>query len=96
MLDSAKRRFSESQAEKAAGAASWWRVSRLLHIDQSSMETLDQFLMASLNLTGYLIKKNVNIYLCLIMLCQCCTQLLSLYDFGLCFLFRSNGKEHFG
>ncbi|XP_027154698.1 importin-9 isoform X1 [Coffea eugenioides] len=26
VLDSAKRRFSESQAEKAAGAASWWRM----------------------------------------------------------------------
>lgn len=28
ILDAAKERFSESQREKAAGSAVWWRVSR--------------------------------------------------------------------
>lgn len=30
IVDAAKERFIESQSEKAAGSAFWWRVSRVL------------------------------------------------------------------
>lgn len=34
ILDSAKRRFSESQQAKASGSSGWWRVSGILYLNK--------------------------------------------------------------